>query len=79
MSGVLNLVTVDPKRDIEANQDLAAHQWLRETTSFQCHQIRAIEQGRLTQKPKGRVSRDKLRQVERAIALSLGLSLGRTT
>ena len=68
-----NSVTVNPQRDLEPAG------CLDKTTSFQCHQIRAIAQGRLTQKPKGLLSRDKLRQVERAIAFVLGLSLERST
>ena len=64
-----NSVTVDPHRDLKPARCLSA------ATSFQCHQIRAIAQGRLTSKPTGLISNDKLREVERVIAFCLRLSL----
>ena len=64
-----NSVTVDPQRDLKPARCLSI------ATSFQCHQIRAIAQGRLTPKPTGLISNEKLREVERAIAFCLGLNL----
>jgi len=48
------------------------------TTLFECHQIRAIAQGRLSPRPVGRLCPEKFRQIERAIAFCTGLSLERT-
>ena len=48
-----NSVTVDPQRDLKPARCLSI------ATSFQCHQIRAIAQGRLTPKPTGLISNEK--------------------
>lgn len=47
---------------------------LLNTTNFQCHQIRAIEMGRITQKAKGKVSSTILKQIENAVKFSLGFA-----
>jgi mRNA-degrading endonuclease toxin of MazEF toxin-antitoxin module len=46
---------------------------LPEATYFQCHQIRAVDQGRMTSGPIGRVSRADFERVQEALRLSLGL------
>ena len=46
---------------------------LREETSFECHQLRAIDKGRLTSRPIGRLSPLHLEQIRKAIEYSLGL------
>ena len=42
-------------------------------TSFECHQLRAIDKGRLTGRSIGRLSQQHLRQIEEAVKYSLGL------
>ncbi len=64
-----NVVTVEPDEN----------NGLRKTGYFQCHQMRAIDQGRLIRGPTGRLAREKFEQIERAVAFSLGLSLERGT
>lgn len=69
-----NIVRVDPNKDVvklDPNKDLG----LGKATNFQCHQVRAVEQGRFTQRARGRISRDKLQQIEKAIGFCLGLNL----
>jgi mRNA-degrading endonuclease toxin of MazEF toxin-antitoxin module len=46
---------------------------LDNTTYFQCHQIRAIERGRITGKAVGRLSRDDFNKIKRSVAHCLGL------
>lgn len=46
---------------------------LAKETIFMCHQIRAIDMGRLTSKRVGLLSAADLRRVEEAVRLSLGL------
>jgi mRNA-degrading endonuclease toxin of MazEF toxin-antitoxin module len=46
---------------------------LQETTFFQCHQLRAIDQGRMTSRSIGRLSDDDFKRIEQAIRHSLGL------
>jgi mRNA-degrading endonuclease toxin of MazEF toxin-antitoxin module len=46
---------------------------LRETTYFQCHQIRAVDQGRMTGRATGRLSKGDLQRIEAAIRTSIGL------
>lgn len=45
---------------------------LEKKTFFQCHQIRAIDQGRMTARPAGRMSPSDFRKVEAAVWTSLG-------
>ena len=45
----------------------------KEPTFFQCHQVRAIDQGRMTSPPVGRLSQNDLRRVEEGLMYSLGL------
>ena len=49
---------------------------LREVTAFQCHQIRTIDQGRMTSRPSGMVSRTDSDRIEKAVCLSLGINRG---
>ena len=46
---------------------------LREPTYFQCHQIRAVDQGRMTRRAAGRLSRVDVQRIESAIRTTLGL------
>jgi len=46
---------------------------LRTETIFQCHQLRAIDKGRLTSRPIGRLSNEHLQKIEDATRYSLGL------
>jgi len=46
---------------------------LKEETSFECHQLRAIDKGRLTVGPIGRLSPQHLTAIESAAKYSLGL------
>jgi mRNA-degrading endonuclease toxin of MazEF toxin-antitoxin module len=41
-------------------------------TFFQCHQIRAVDQGRMTSRPAGRLSEKDFRRIETAVWTSLG-------
>lgn len=77
------LATVIPGTDAEHNQNTYpnvitvepdGNNGLKKTTNFQCHQIRAIEQGRFTGKAKGRISQDTFTKIEKAIGICLGLS-----
>lgn len=78
------LVTVVPGTDAEHNPrsfqnvvliDPDASNGLIKPTNFQCHQVRAVEQGRFTQQKKGRISTIKLQAIEKAIGFCLGLRL----
>jgi mRNA-degrading endonuclease toxin of MazEF toxin-antitoxin module len=60
---LVNLVIVEPNEDNR----------LKTPTQFQCHQIRAIERGRLTGKAIGKLSREDFKKIEKSIAYSLGL------
>ncbi len=42
-------------------------------TFFQCHQVRAIDQGRMTSRPIGRISKVDLLRISNALIFSLGL------
>jgi mRNA-degrading endonuclease toxin of MazEF toxin-antitoxin module len=46
---------------------------LEKQTQFQCHQVRAIERGRLTAKPIGKLERDHFAKIEQALSYCLGL------
>ena len=46
---------------------------LKLETYFQCHQIRAVDQGRMTARPIGRLSKADFGKVEMAVRHSLGL------
>ncbi len=46
---------------------------LNETTYFQCHQIRAIDQGRMTSRRIGQLSKEEIQKIEKAVRHSLGL------
>jgi mRNA-degrading endonuclease toxin of MazEF toxin-antitoxin module len=46
---------------------------LRETTFFQCHQVRGIDQGRMTSPPIGRMSRADFQRIQAALRIVLGL------
>ena len=46
---------------------------LREKTHFECHQVRAIERGRLTAKSIGKLSREDFERIEKSLAYCLGL------
>jgi len=46
---------------------------LNNETCFQCHQVRAIERGRLTGRAIGVVSRDDFGRIEKALAYCMGL------
>jgi mRNA-degrading endonuclease toxin of MazEF toxin-antitoxin module len=59
----LNIVEVAPDR---ANN-------LPEKTYFQCHQIRSVDPGRMTSRPKGQLSRADFEKIEAALRLTLGL------
>ena len=59
-----NLVLVRP--DSNANG-------LRELTVFLCHQVRTIDQGRMTSRPVGRLSPADILRVEKGLRFSLGL------
>jgi mRNA-degrading endonuclease toxin of MazEF toxin-antitoxin module len=48
---------------------------LKEITFFQCHQLRAVDQGRMTSPPLGRLSDSEMQKIESAISSSLGLDL----
>jgi mRNA-degrading endonuclease toxin of MazEF toxin-antitoxin module len=50
---------------------------LKEPTYFQCHQIRAVDQGRMTSRPEGRIAREHLMKIENAIAFSIGVFIER--
>lgn len=41
-------------------------------TDFLCHQVRAVDQGRMTSRAIGRVSREDLRRIEAALRHTLG-------
>lgn len=58
----LNVVRVDPD----------SNNGLREATFFQCHQVRAIDQGRMTRRAVGRLSKPDLARLERALWTALG-------
>ena len=62
-AGVPNLVLV--RRD-KANG-------LEVDTVFQCHQLQALDKGRLTRGPVGRLSQPDLKKLEEAIRYSLGM------
>ncbi len=47
---------------------------LREVTFFQCDQIRAVDQGRMTERSSGRLARADLLRIETAIKISLALT-----
>lgn len=59
-----NIVRVEPDKENRLNNP----------TNFQCHQIRAIEMGRFTQRAKGKVSRETIKKIEKAIGDTLGIS-----
>jgi len=46
---------------------------LKSETYFQCHQVRAIERGRLTGRAIGVLSRDDFRGIEKSLAYCMGL------
>jgi mRNA-degrading endonuclease toxin of MazEF toxin-antitoxin module len=46
---------------------------LQEITYFQCHQIRAVDQGRMTSRPLGRLSRVDFEEILSGLKRSLGL------
>ncbi len=46
---------------------------LKEITFFQCHQLRAVDQGRMTSPSVGRLTDAEMEKIEAAIASSLGL------
>lgn len=46
---------------------------LSEVTSFQCHQIRAIDHSRFPPRPAGRLSAGDLAKIEDAVRFALGL------
>ncbi|HEX4794361.1 MAG TPA: type II toxin-antitoxin system PemK/MazF family toxin, partial [Humisphaera sp.] len=46
---------------------------LSEKTYFQCHQIRALDQGRMTAQPIGSLAPRDLRRIEEALRFILGL------
>jgi mRNA interferase MazF len=46
---------------------------LANDTIFECHQIRAIDKGRLISRPVGRLSADDLQKIEEATKYCLGL------
>lgn len=62
-SGAPNLVSVKP----------SSMNGLPNTTVFQCHQLRALDKGRFTSRPVGRLDPKDLDSVGRAIKFSLGL------
>lgn len=78
------LVTVVPGTDAEHIRQKHDNQvivpadkenGLTKATCFQCHQVRAISHGRITQRAKGRISREKFKEIETALGFCLGLSL----
>jgi mRNA-degrading endonuclease toxin of MazEF toxin-antitoxin module len=48
---------------------------LESETFFQCHQVRAIERGRLTGRAIGILSRDDFRRIEKSLAHCMGQSM----
>ena len=46
---------------------------LSNDTIFECHQLRALDKGRLTSRPVGRLDPQHLQSIEDAVRLSLGL------
>jgi len=60
-----NIVAVQPSRD----------NGLSNITYFECHQIRAIEQARLTSRSMGKLSPEDMARIEEAMAYCLGLPL----
>src|SRR6266700_2200708 len=56
-----------------ARIDPASGNGLKEPTYFQCHQIRAVDQGRMTSYRVGQLSVADFRKVEAAVRHSLGL------
>jgi mRNA-degrading endonuclease toxin of MazEF toxin-antitoxin module len=67
-----NVVRVDAQLDGSGRPVLNGN-GLREATFFQCHQIRAVDQGRMTSRPAGRLSEADFRKVEAAVRHSLGI------
>lgn len=59
-----NVIRVEPSRE----------NGLKEPTFFQCHQIKAVDQGRMTRRHIGRVSRADFQNIQRALRHTLGLS-----
>lgn len=46
---------------------------LREATYFQCHQVRGIDQGRMTSRPVGRMSRPDFQRIQDGLRIVFGL------
>ena len=46
---------------------------LKSTTFFQCHQVRSVDQGRMTAQAFGRISANDFRRITDALKFSLGL------
>ncbi len=57
------VVAIDPQKN----------NGLTQRTFFQCHQIRAIDQGRMTRRADGRLSESDFRKVEAAVWTTLGV------
>lgn len=58
-------------REVKVNPESTNQ--LREATYFQCNQVRAVDQGRMTGPAIGRLSRADLLKIEDALRISLGL------
>ena len=66
-----NVVRVNPNLD-GGGRPIPEGNGLKETTYFQCHQIRAVDQGRMTSWRGGRLSEADFRKIEAAVRHSLG-------
>jgi mRNA-degrading endonuclease toxin of MazEF toxin-antitoxin module len=66
-----NGIIVDPN-DVETYSNYKNP--IENPTLFQCHQIRAVSQGRFTQRARGRVSEKVLADIEDGLRFCLGLA-----
>lgn len=72
---VVPATTKDPGRSYPnvVRVEVDRNNGLTEATFFQCHQVRAIDQGRMTARSTGRLSRSDFKKIETALSHCFGL------